>query len=71
MAKPPSKPPPKPPAKAPAPPPKKIVPPITDPKIKSIASKATRDPAKVTDKQTQELGASVMRHIEPRKGGKP
>jgi hypothetical protein len=43
--------------------------PITSPKIKTIASKATRSPSKVTTKQTQELGASVMRHIEPR-GGK-
>jgi hypothetical protein len=43
--------------------------PITAPKIKHIASVATRTPSKVTTKQTQELGASVMRHIEPR-GGK-
>ncbi len=43
--------------------------PITSSKIKTIASTATRTPSKVTTKQTQELGASVMRHIEPR-GGK-
>jgi hypothetical protein len=43
--------------------------PITAPKIKHIASVATWTPSKVTTKQTQELGASVMRHIEPR-GGK-
>jgi hypothetical protein len=58
-------------AKTPSKPPPKTVTvhPITSPKIKEIASKATRDPGKVTPKQTQELGASVMRHIEPR-GGK-
>jgi hypothetical protein len=50
-------------------PPSKIVHPITAPKIKHIASVATRTPSKVTTKQTQELGASVLRHIEPR-GGK-
>jgi hypothetical protein len=43
--------------------------PITSAKIKSLASKATRVPSKLTTKETQELGASVMRHIEPR-GGK-
>ena len=43
--------------------------PITSPKIAAIASTATRSPNKVTPKQTQELGASVLRHIEPR-GGK-
>jgi hypothetical protein len=50
-------------------PPPKTVHPITAPKIKHIASVATKTPSKVTTKQTQELGASVMRHIEPR-GGK-
>ena len=40
--------------------------PITSPKIKRLASKATRTPSKLTTKETQELGASVMRHIEPR-----
>jgi len=57
--------------KTPSKPPSKtvIVHPITAPKIKHIASVATRTPSKVTTKQTQELGASVMRHIEPR-GGK-
>jgi hypothetical protein len=45
-------------------PPSKIVHPITAPKIKHIASVATRTPSKVTTK-----GASVLRHIEPR-GGK-
>jgi len=43
--------------------------PITAPKIKRLASKATRAPSTLTTKETQELGASVMRHIEPR-GGK-
>jgi hypothetical protein len=43
--------------------------PITSPKIKRLASKATRAPSQLTTKETQELGASVMRHIEPR-GGK-
>jgi len=42
---------------------------ITAPKIKHIASVATRTPSKITTKQTQELEAAVMRHIEPR-GGK-
>lgn len=50
-------------------PPPKEPHPITSPKIKSLASKATRVPSKLTTKETQELGASVMRHIEPR-GGK-
>jgi hypothetical protein len=43
--------------------------PITAPKIKRLAAIATKTPSKLTTKQTQELGASVMRHIEPR-GGK-
>jgi hypothetical protein len=43
--------------------------PITAPKIRHIAGVATATPSKVTNKQTQELGASVLRHIEPR-GGK-
>jgi len=42
--------------------------PITSPKIKRLASKATRTPSKLTTKETQELGASVLRHIEPRGG---
>jgi len=45
--------------------------PITSPKIKSIASEALRAPSTVTTKQTQELGASVMAHIEPRKPNAP
>jgi len=43
--------------------------PITAQKIRHIAGIATATPSKVTNKQTQELGASVLRHIEPR-GGK-
>jgi len=43
--------------------------PITSPAIKCLAGIATKTPSKLTTKQTQELGASVMRHIEPR-GGK-
>jgi hypothetical protein len=73
MAKPPAKsakPPPKPPAKAP-PKPKAIVPPITSPKIRHIAGEAAAHPGNLTDKEISELGASVLRHIEPRRGGKP
>lgn len=43
--------------------------PITSPTIKRLAGIATAKPSKLTTKQTQELGASVLRHIEPR-GGK-
>jgi hypothetical protein len=43
--------------------------PITAPKIRRLAGIATATPSKLTTKQTQELGASVLRHIEPR-GGK-
>lgn len=43
--------------------------PITAPKIKTLASKALKAPSTLTTKETQELGASVMRHIEKR-GGK-
>ena len=52
-------------------PPVKGVEPITSPKIKKIASEALRAPSTVTTKQTQELGASVMAHIEPRGAAKP
>jgi hypothetical protein len=54
-------------AKRPTPP--KEPHPITAPKIKRLAGIATATPSKLTTKQTQELGASVLRHIEPR-GGK-
>ena len=57
--------------KPPAPPSAKTAPskpplPITDPKIKTIAGKTLHDPSKVTEKQSQELAASVLAHIEPR-----
>jgi hypothetical protein len=42
--------------------------PITSHKMRHIASKAFRAPSTVTTKETRELGASVMRHIEPRGG---
>ncbi len=42
---------------------------ITSPKIRHLAGEAVARPSKLTTKQTQELGASVLRHIEPR-GGK-
>lgn len=41
--------------------------PITSQKIKDIAGKALKDPKSVTAQQVQELAASVMAHIEPRK----
>jgi hypothetical protein len=40
--------------------------PITAPKIRHLAGIAMATPSKLTTKQTQELGASVLRHIEPR-----
>ena len=40
--------------------------PITAPKIRKLASKAMTSPSTLTTKETKELGASVMRHIEPR-----
>jgi hypothetical protein len=49
--------------------PPKTVHPITAPRIKHLAGVATSKPSTLTTKQTQELGASVLRHIEPR-GGK-
>jgi hypothetical protein len=55
--------------KPPSKPPTKVVHPITSSKIKHLAGIATAAPSKLSNKQTQELGASVLRHIEPR-GGK-
>ena len=43
--------------------------PITSAPIKRLASIAMETPSKLSNAQTQKLGASVMRHIEPR-GGK-
>jgi len=54
--------------KPPSKPPAKPVHPITSSKIKHLAGIATATPSKLTTKQTQELGASVLRHIEPRDG---
>lgn len=45
--------------------------PLTSPKIKTIASEGLRAPSTLTNKQIQELGASVMAHIEPRANSKP
>ena len=50
--------------------PRAIVPPITSPKIEAIAGRAVAHPEKLTKGEIAELGASVLRHIEPRKGGK-
>jgi len=41
--------------------------PITSPNIKRIAAEALRHPSMLKTKQVQELAASVMAHIEPRK----
>jgi hypothetical protein len=42
--------------------------PITSPAIKRLASKGLKAPSMLTTKETRELAAAVMRHIEPRKG---
>jgi hypothetical protein len=52
-------------------PPKRPPAPLTSQKIKHIASEGLRAPSTITNKQTQELAASVMAHIEPRKGQHP
>ena len=44
--------------------------PLTSPIIKHIAGEALQHPSMVPTKQVQKLAASVMAHIEPRKGGK-
>lgn len=41
--------------------------PITSPRIKELSGKGVRDPKSLTQDQVQELCASVMAHIEPRK----
>ena len=51
--------------------PKKLYPPavpspITSDKIKRLSGIGLRTPSKLTNKQTQELAASVLVHIEPR-----
>jgi len=40
--------------------------PVTSPKIAHIAGVGLATPSKLTNKQIQELAASVERHIEPR-----
>ena len=84
MSKPPSGKPPKSPSPPKPPPPKVVKPasppaakpappkalPITDPKIATIAGKTLHKPENVTTKQSQELAASVLAHIEPRGPGK-
>ena len=52
--------------------PKKLNPPktpspITSQKIKHLAGEALKTPSTLSNKEIQELGASVMAHIEPRK----
>jgi len=47
--------------------PPKSVEPITSRKIKGIAGRGLEAPSTLTTKQVQELAASVMAHIEPRK----
>jgi hypothetical protein len=41
----------------------KTTPPITSPRIKTIAGKGLKAPSTLTTKETQELAASVMEHI--------
>jgi hypothetical protein len=45
--------------------------PLTSPKIKHLASEGLKHPSKLTARQVEELAASVMRHIEPRRNDKP
>ena len=47
--------------------PPKFPSPITSPKIKHIAGVGLKTPSKLSNKQVQELAASVEAHIEPRK----
>jgi hypothetical protein len=44
--------------------------PKTAPNIKHIAAEGLKHPSSLPAGQVRELAASVMRHIEPRKGGK-
>jgi len=41
--------------------------PITSGKIKRLSGIGLKTPSKLTNKQTQELAASVLAHIEPRR----
>lgn len=43
--------------------------PLTSERIKHLASEALSHPRALNPGEIQELGASVMRHIEPRNGG--
>ena len=45
---------------------------LTSAHIKDLAGKGLRAPSTLTTDETRELAASVLRHVEPRKGeGKP
>ena len=41
--------------------------PITSPRVKELAGKLLKDPKNAKPDDIQELAASVMAHIEPRK----
>ena len=41
--------------------------PITSPRVKELAGKILRDPKNAKTEEVQELAASVIAHIEPRK----
>lgn len=41
--------------------------PVTSPKIKHLAGIGLKTPSKLTNKQVQELAASVEAHVEPRR----
>ncbi len=41
--------------------------PITSTKVKHLAGEGLRRPSQLSTKQVQELAASVMAHVEPRK----
>jgi hypothetical protein len=44
---------------------------LTAVEIERLAGKGLEDPASLTDKQTQKLSASVLRHIQEEKKLKP
>jgi hypothetical protein len=44
--------------------------PSTSQSLKTLASEAMTHPSLLNAGQVRKLGAEVMRHIEPRKGGK-
>jgi mRNA-degrading endonuclease toxin of MazEF toxin-antitoxin module len=44
--------------------------PATAQSLKTLASEAMKRPSQLNAEQVRKLGAEVMRHIEPRKGGK-